>query len=363
MLALVVAGPGRSAVTDVPEPVPGPGEVLVSVEAAGICGSDLELLDGRRPAAYVSYPVVPGHEWAGRVEALGPGVRDLAPGDPVVAEGLRSCGVCDRCAEGRTNLCAAGYAETGFTHPGALAERLAVPARLHTTSPTPDRSPTPAPSERLPSPPSSTACPPDRPLAPAALLEPAACVASGLLEAGMPLPGTRVAVVGDGPLGLLALLLLATASPAELVLVGGRPARSALGPGCGATRVVAAGDPDALAGLAGHFDTVVEATNDPAGAATALTLPRRGGTALLLGISGAGRATIDPDVVTLNQLRVQGGFAASTAAWRWVTGLYATGALDPTPLVTHQFPLDQVATAFAALTAPDGNAVKILIRM
>ncbi len=339
MRALVVAGPGRSAVTDVPEPVPGPGEVLVSVEAAGICGSDLELLDGRRPAAYVSYPVVPGHEWAGRVEALGPGVRDLAPGDPVVAEGLRSCGVCDRCAEGRTNLCAAGYAETGFTHPGALAERLAIPARL---------------VHRLP---------PDRPLAPAALLEPAACVASGLLEAGMPLPGTRVAVVGDGPLGLLALLLLATASPAELVLVGGRPARSALGPGCGATRVVAAGDPDALAGLAGHFDTVVEATNDPAGAATALTLPRRGGTALLLGISGAGRATIDPDVVTLNQLRVQGGFAASTAAWRWVAGLYATGALDPTPLVTHQFPLDQVATAFAALTAPDGNAVKILIRM
>src|SRR3712207_2389630 len=130
MLALLVAGPGSAAVTDVPEPVPGPGEVLVSVAAAGICGSDLELLDGRRPAAYVSYPVVPGHEWAGRVEAVGPEVRDLAPGDPVVAEGLRACGACDRCAEGRINLCAAGYAVTGFTHPRALAERLAVPARL-----------------------------------------------------------------------------------------------------------------------------------------------------------------------------------------------------------------------------------------
>ena len=337
MLALVVAGPGRSAVTDVPEPVPGPGEVLVSVEAAGICGSDLELLDGRRPAAYVSYPVVPGHEWAGRVEAVGPGVRDLAPGDPVVAEGLRACGACDRCAEGRTNLCAAGYAETGFTHPGALAERLAVPARL---------------VHRLPA---------DRPLEPAALLEPAACVASGLLEAGMPLPGMRVAVVGDGPLGLLALLLLQTASPAELVLVGGRPARSALGPRCGATRVVAAGDREALAALAGRLDAVVEATNDPAGAAAALALLRRGGTAILLGISGAGRATIDPDTITLNQLRVQGAFAASTAAWRWVTGLYANGILDPAPLVTHRFPLDQADTAFTTLTAPDGDAVKILV--
>jgi L-iditol 2-dehydrogenase len=338
MRALVVDGPGRAAVTDVPDPVPGPGEVLVSVAAAGICGSDLELLDGRRPAAYVRYPVVPGHEWAGRVEAAGPGVRHLGPGDPVVAEGLRSCGVCERCAEGRTNLCTAGYAETGFTLPGALAERLVVPARL---------------VHRLPA---------DRPVEPAALLEPAACVASGLLEAGMPPPGRRVAVVGDGPLGLLALLLLRAADPAELVLVGGTPARSAFGPRCGATGVVAAGDQAALAALAGRFDAVVEATNSPAGAAAALALLRRGGTAVLLGISGAGRPAIDPDLVVLGQLRVQGGFAASRAAWHWVTGRYAAGELDPAPLITHRFDLEAVDQAFAALTAPGADAVKILVR-
>jgi len=283
--------------------------VLVSVAAAGICGSDLELLDGRRPAAYVRYPVVPGHQWARRVGAAGPGVTDHGPGDPVVAEGLRSCGVCERCAEGRTNLCTAGYAETGLTLPGALAERLVVPARL---------------VHRLPT---------DRPVEPAALLEPAACVASGLLEAGMPPPGARVAMVGDGPLGLLALLLLGATDPAELVLVGDRPARSAFGPRCGATGVVAAGDRAALDDLAGRFDAVLEATNSPAGAA-ALALLRRGGTAVLLGISGAGRPAIDPDLVVLGQLRVQGGFAASGAAWRWVTGRYAAGDLDPAPLAT-----------------------------
>jgi threonine dehydrogenase-like Zn-dependent dehydrogenase len=272
------------------------------------------------------------------VLALGPGVDVVAPGDPVVAEGLRACGVCGRCAEGRTNICTAAYAETGFTHPGALAERLVVPAGL---------------LHRLPA---------DRPLEPAALLEPAACVASGLLETGMPLPGSRVAVVGDGPLGLLALLLLATASPAELVLVGARPARSAFGPGRGATRVVAAGDRAALAGLAGQLDAVVEASNSPAGPATALALLRRGGTAVLLGISGAREPVIDPDTVTLNQLRLQGGFAASRNAWRWVVGLYADGILDPAPLVTHHFPLEQVDRAFAALTASDGGAVKILIQ-
>jgi threonine dehydrogenase-like Zn-dependent dehydrogenase len=168
-------------------------------------------------------------------------------------------------------------------------------------------------------------------------------------------------VVGDGPLGLLALLLLGTTAPAELVLVGARPARSAFGPGCGATQVVAAGDEDALAGLAGRLDMVVEATSVPAGPATALPLLRRGGSALLLGISGAGQPVIDPDTVTLNQLRLQGGFASSRNAWRWVVRLYSDGIIDPAPLVTHRFPLEKVDGAFATLTAPDTDAVKILV--
>jgi 2-desacetyl-2-hydroxyethyl bacteriochlorophyllide A dehydrogenase len=339
MRALVVREPGRYAVEELPEPDPGPGEVLVAVAAAGICGSDLEVVDGRRPAAYVRYPVVPGHEWAGRVVRAGPGVDGLAPGDPVVAEGLRFCGGCARCAEGRTNLCVAAYAETGFTHQGALADRLVVPARL---------------VHRLP---------PARPLEPAALLEPAACVANGLLEAGVPRPGSRLAVVGDGPLGLLAVLLLRTASPAELLLVGARPGRGGRhGRGAGATRVVDATDQAALAGLGGRFDAVVEATNAPEGAAAALRLLRRGGGAILLGISGAQRQTIDPDTLTLNQLRVHGSFAASRAAWRWVVELYAGGILDPAPLVTHRFGLDEAPQALAALAAPDADAVKVLVR-
>jgi L-iditol 2-dehydrogenase len=239
---------------------------------------------------------------------------------------------------GRTNLCLAPYAETGFTHQGALAERLVVPAGL---------------VHRLP---------PRRPLEAAALLEPAACVASGLLEAGVPRPGSWVAVVGDGPLGLLAVLLLRAASPAELLLVGARPGRAAHGRRAGATRVVDAADRAALAEFGGRFDAVVEATNAPEGAASALRLLRRGGSAILLGISGAGRPAIDPDTLTLNQLRVQGVFAASRAAWRWVVELYAGGLLDPLPLVTHRFPLEEAPAALALLAAPDGDAVKVLVR-
>jgi threonine dehydrogenase-like Zn-dependent dehydrogenase len=88
---------------------------------------------------------------------------------------------------------------------------------------------------------------------------------------------------------------------------------------------------------------------------------RRGGSALLLGISGAGQPAIDPDTVTLGQLRLQGGFAASRNAWRWVVGLYSEGILDPAPLITHRFPLREVNGAFTALTAAENGAVKILV--
>jgi threonine dehydrogenase-like Zn-dependent dehydrogenase len=338
MRAFVVTAPGSFGVEEVDEPRPGPDEVAVEVEATGICGSDLELLDGTRPAAYVRYPVIPGHEWAGRVAEAGPGVTGLAPGDPVVAEGLRACGVCARCGEGRTNLCLAPYAETGFTHPGALAERVVVPARL--VHPLPR----------------------DRPIELAALLEPAACVANGLLEAGMPRPGSRLAVVGDGPLGLLGLLLLRTLSPAELVLVSRRPARGLAGKDCGATLVVDAHDAAGLGGLAGRFDMVVDTTSTPEGPASTLELARRGGTAVLLGISGAGRATIDPDTISLGHLRVLGIFAASRAAWQWTVRLYATGALDPAPLVTHRYPLDDLPEALVTLRSPSSGAIKVLIR-
>jgi L-iditol 2-dehydrogenase len=337
MLAFVVRAPGDFAVEEVAEPGPGPGEVVVAVAAAGICGSDLELLDGTRPAPYVRYPVIPGHEWAGRVAAVGEGVEGLASGDPVVAEGLRSCGVCARCAEGRTNLCTAPYAETGFTHPGALADRVVVPARL---------------VHKLP---------PDRPVELAALLEPAACVANGLLEAGMPRPGARLAVVGDGPLGLLALLLLRTLTPAELLLVSRRQARAARGRDCGATSVVDARDPDALARAAGGYDAVVDTTSSPEGPAASLELLRRGGTAILLGISGAGRATIDPDTIVLGHLRVLGIFAASRAAWQWTVELYARGLLDPAPLVTHRFALHQLPEAVTTLRTRSSGAVKVLV--
>ena len=127
MRAVVVERPGAARLQRVPRPEPGPGEVLVRVGAAGICGSDVEVLEGRRPARYVRYPIIPGHEWAGMVVAVGPGVENVNDGDAVVAEGFRACGRCARCSEGRTNLCAATSCTAFLPRPTSPRPRCSSP--------------------------------------------------------------------------------------------------------------------------------------------------------------------------------------------------------------------------------------------
>jgi L-iditol 2-dehydrogenase len=337
--AFQVQGPGQYGPVEVEEPKPDHGELLIAPAVVGLCGSDLELLAGRRPLQYVRYPTIPGHEWAGYVIASGPGVVGFPPGTAVVAEGIRSCGRCDRCAEGRSNLCVGPYAETGFTHPGALAERLVVPAHL------------------------VHALPADRPIAAAGLIEPAACVATGLLDVGIPRAGSRLAVVGDGPLGLLACMLLRLTSPRELLLFGARPARLAFGERTGATAALPTPPPDdpERVALRGRFDVVVECTDSPAGAAFAIELARRAGSVVLTGISGAYDLSIDADAISLGSLRIQGVFGASRSAWRWLLELYGAGLFAPEVLITHRFGLDQVGDAFAVLADLDAGALKVTV--
>jgi 2-desacetyl-2-hydroxyethyl bacteriochlorophyllide A dehydrogenase len=330
MRAVVVERPGAVALRHIRRPEPGPDDVLVRVGAAGICGSDVEVVEGRRPARYVRYPIVPGHEWAGTVETVGALVDDIPPGAAVVAEGFRACGTCARCREGMTNLCEVDYAETGFTHAGAFADYLCVPARL---------------VHQLPA---------GADLAAAALLEPAACVAQGLLEVDLR-PGANVAVVGSGTLGLLAVALLRRYSPSQLALVGRRTPRLELGAAMGATETW---DATLDKRPEPRFDLVFEATGTVDGARSAAELARRGGTVVLEGISGR-PGGINADAVVLGHLRLQGVFGASRNAWRWVTELFADGLLDTKPLVSHVFPLEEHAAAFDALRDRGGEALKV----
>jgi len=125
--ALVITSPGLIGLQDAPELIPGPGEVVARPVHTGICGTDLELVAGVVDPAYVRYPLVPGHEWSGVIEAVGPGVTGLAPGQPVIAEGIIPDRVCAQCMQGHTNLCLT-YDELGFTRAGSACSTRSWPS-------------------------------------------------------------------------------------------------------------------------------------------------------------------------------------------------------------------------------------------
>jgi len=190
--ALVITSPGVIGLQDADELVPGPGEVVARPVHTGICGTDLELVAGVVDPAYTRYPLVPGHEWSGIIEAVGPDATGLEPGQPVIAEGIIPDRVCAQCVQGHTNLCLV-YDELGFTRAGAAADQVLLPAQVvHVLGPRVS-------------------------LLDAALAEPAA-VAWRAIGRGQPRPGERIAVVGDGTLALITTHLLRLFSPAELIV-------------------------------------------------------------------------------------------------------------------------------------------------
>jgi threonine dehydrogenase-like Zn-dependent dehydrogenase len=321
--ALVVSSPGAVSLERQDRPVPGPGEVLIQPAAVGLCGTDLDILAGRIDPAYVRYPLVLGHEWSGTVLAGGNG---SLPGTRVVAEGIVPCGHCGPCRAGQTNLCET-YDEMGFTRDGAAAGYAVVGESL--VHPLAD--------------PVS--------MADGALVEPASVVYRGLSSITVK-PGRRALVVGDGTVALLAVALLGLWSPAEIVMLGRRPAQAALAATAGAARFET--DPGAAGG---GYDLVVEAAGTTGAVLTALAAARRGGTVLLLGLPPHGAtAAVPVDDLVNNDLTIRASFGYTSDAWRDVVRLLNAGRLGLGFLVTHRFPLEQWEAALNTLRSPDTGA-------
>jgi 2-desacetyl-2-hydroxyethyl bacteriochlorophyllide A dehydrogenase len=327
--ALIVRGPSLVGLEDVPDPVPGSGEISVRPTATGLCGTDLEIIDGLIDPAYVNYPLVIGHEWTGIV--AGDLFGAFAAGTAVVVEGIVPCGHCDQCLIGNTNLCFT-YDEIGFTRDGAAAELIVVPSRLvHTLAPG-------VASED------------------AALVEPCAVVLRALNRA-TPVTGSRVLVVGDGTVGLLAAHLLGLFSPAEITVLGKRPEQAALAQTMGATRFTT----DAQEAGSG-FDLVVEAAGATDATLLALSAVQRGGSVTLLGLPPHRQTAAVPiDDVVNNDLTIRGSFSYTSEAWRTVVGLLNDGAIHPGRVITHRFPLDGWKAAIETLRHVDGPRGKVLL--
>jgi threonine dehydrogenase-like Zn-dependent dehydrogenase len=328
-LALVVRGPGDVALEPRADPVAAAADLLVAPELIGLCGTDLEIMDGTIDPAYIRYPVVLGHEWTGIA----------APGSPlagarILVEGVLGCGHCARCVTGQTNLCETVYDEVGFTRDGVAARLVAMPAAF---------------AHRLD---------PGVAADDAVLTEPAAVVYTALSRAQVS-PGSRVLVIGDGTVALLAVALVRLWSPARVVLLGRRAAQAGLAARAGADRFETA---DAAAGTG--YDLVLEAAGTVSSAATAVTAARRGGTVVLLGLPPHG-ATIplSVDDAVNNDLTLLGSFAYTGAAFRSIVTLLNAGQFAPGFLITHRFPLSDWQQAVAVLRRADGPRGKVLLTL
>ncbi len=319
-------GPGHIELRDIPEPRPGRGEVVLDVEYAGICGTDLHIVRDEFP---YWPPVVLGHEFTGRVSGLGIGVDADWFGHLVVCEPhAGACGECYLCRRGCVQLCA-DKRSPGWGVDGAFAHQVAVPAAL---------------LHRVPE---------DVPTRVAVLAEPMAIGLSGLERAPVR-PGDTVVVTGPGPVGMLSAMA-ARFSGANAVIVVGRPgtspARLAVAAGLGLPTVTdpAAARDLALAASGGRgADLLIEASGSAQAIAAGLDLLRCRARVVGLGLSGRESLSFPWDLAMRKSVDVSFSLSSSYTAWDPALVVLARYAEQAAALVT-EFPLDRWADAFNAM--------------
>ncbi len=326
MRAMVFHGPGDLRFEDVPAPVPDAGGVVMKIDAALTCGTDVKTLRRGHPVMIPHVPTVFGHEFAGRVSAVGRGVTSVREGDRVVAANSAPCGECRLCVAGRPNLCE----DLMFVN-GAYGEYIALPSRLVAKN-----------LVRLEG---------DISASRAAFAEPLACA--------------LLAVFGHGPLGCL-LGMIAAARKARVVLIGKAGWRLehvrglSIGECLDATAtggVVAA--VRALTGGRGA-DVTFDATGRPEVWEQAVEAVGRGGSVVFFGGCAPGTTiALDTRRAHYEELTLLGAFHHTPELIRRAVELMETGSVTPDGLLTHRMELDRVHEALDLMAR--GKALKVLI--
>lgn len=328
MKAVVISAPGQVEICTVDDPVPGPREVVVDVAACGLCGTDLHILQGEFAP---TLPIIPGHEFAGVVAAIGSGVTELAIGDRVAVDPSLYCFECRYCRAGRNNLCAR-WAAIGVSNPGGAAEYAVAPVgncvRLPEHVRTED----------------------------AALIEPLSCAVRGydVLRAQL---GSRVLIYGSGTMGLMMLQLGKLTGAASIDIVDRNHERlsTATTLGCSAT-ATAADELDRPEG----WDLVIDATGNAAAIQDGLNRVAKGGTFLQFGVADyAARATIEPYKIYNQEITITGSMAVLHSYER-AADLFATGVLDPDIFISHRRPLAEYAAALEQFQAGVGRKIQVI---
>ncbi|HYO25891.1 MAG TPA: galactitol-1-phosphate 5-dehydrogenase [Lacipirellulaceae bacterium] len=342
MKALLLSDYLKLELVDLPRPQIGPGDLLVRVAACGICGSDVHGYDGSTGRRIP--PIVMGHEAAGVVEAVGPGVTRFQSGDRVTFDSTISCGDCEYCRAGRINLCdrreVLGVSCGDYRRNGAFAEFVTVPVRV------------------------AYALPDALPMEHAALIE-AVSVAVHAVALTPAASGDDVIVVGAGMIGLLVIQALRSAGSGRILAVDVDGDRLSLAGRLGAALTFNASEGDVVADILAATGgrgaaAALEVVGTTATIDCAVRGVRKGGAVTLVG-NLAPRAEIPLQMVVNREITLRGS-CASNGEYPQCIKLMASGAIDVRPLITACIPLEDAPAWFERLHARERGLMKVVVQ-
>ena len=313
------------AVTDLPTPHAGPGELVLRNQVCGVCGTDVHIYHGEPGSADVNPPVVLGHEYSGEVVEVGEGVTGFAVGDHVTVDPNIYCGHCAYCQNGKKQLCPS-MAAIGVTRDGGFAQYSRIPASQ------------------------AFKLEPTVPWEAAAMAEPLACCLHGIDLAGIQV-GDKVCVVGGGAIGLLMVQLAKLSGASQIVLSEPNEKRRQVGLQLGANAAIDPTRPDSQEAFAqvlgGGANVVIECVGNVPAVKSAFQFAGKGATVLLFSVPKVD-ATFDLPLfdVYKKELTIKGSFVNPDTHARAVA-LINSGKVDFGPIITHRFTLDQLPEAIA----------------
>ncbi|MDT7580421.1 MAG: hypothetical protein QOK35_1685 [Pseudonocardiales bacterium] len=344
MRGFTFQGPGRAELTELPDPKPGPGEILLKVESNTVCGTDLRIMRGEKTKG-VHLGVVLGHEASGTVAELGAGVEGYEVGQLCGVSPIFTCGVCRDCQSGLANLC--DHARVvGYEVNGGLGEWMVIPE-------------VGVLGGRLVKAPAG--------LAPEALslAEPLACVINGQDQYRVQV-GEVVVILGAGPIGLFHLQLAVIAGAGKVIVSDPSPMRRKVAAELGATATVDPTSEDLAAVVAdatGGFgaNVVVVCIGRPQLVNDGLNLVcKRGRVSVFAGLADKGWAEIEANLIHYREITLLGAANSGRRDYERAVELLASGRIDGARMVTHRYPLERAAEAIESVAGGEGIKVAVM---
>lgn len=347
MQALVLTEPGKFKIQEVPEPKPGPFEVLCRIRAVAICGSDPEIIRGDLAGTWPPhYPFIAGHEWSGEVAGVGDGVLDFKVGDRVAGEAHKGCGHCRNCLAGRYSICENyGRSETGHRHYGFVTQGAYAQYNVYSIK-------------------SINKIPANVSFREGALVDTAGVTLHGMELSGIT-PGGTAVIIGPGPIGLIAMRFARLLGAARIIVVG-RGARLQAAGQLGADETINFEGQDPVAtvrdltdGLG--VDEVFECSGAKGTFDQAVRMVRKGGKVALLGVPPDHVIEELPfKYIVHNEIAIFGSRANPNVS-RKIVSLINSGQLVVKDLITHTYALEDFAQALDTFVNRREGAIKVVI--